>query len=62
MKPSDFLKRIVKEKHNIFFSQLRFFRTQQLRSKKLNYSWEANGYKIYPSSLTSLTMCPKRFC
>lgn len=32
-----------------------------MRLKKKNHNWEAFDYKIYPSSLKSLTMCPKRF-
>lgn len=47
------------EKH--LASGIRFKRTQELQSKKLSHSWEKNKFKIYPSSLSSLTMCPKRF-
>src|SRR5258708_1704002 len=60
MKPSDFIKLQQKEKSNIFFSALRFRRAVRLRETQQNYKWE-DPYKIYPSSLKSITMCPKKF-
>lgn len=44
-----------------FFPYIRFQRQQVLREKQLNYSWEANKFKLYPSMIKSLTLCPKRY-
>lgn len=60
MKPGDFLKMQLKKKEKHFFSQISLYRFQKKRIQKENHSWAANGYKIYPSQLTSINMCPKR--
>lgn len=60
MRAKDFLKRQIKEQNNHFFSWIRFKRAAKLHNEKKNYKWQP-PYKIYPSSLKSLTMCPKKF-
>lgn len=61
MKPTAFFKRQKDEANSKFFSAVRISKMRQQHVKTRQYSWEAFGYKVYPSSLTSLTMCPKRF-
>lgn len=53
--------RRLKERNNHFFSSIRFSREYNLDQNKKNHSWANMNYKIYPSSLSSLHMCPKRF-
>ena len=60
-KAVDFLKKQIKEKENVFFGAISFKRAVENRQKKNNYSWETNSYKFYPSSIKSLTMCPKQY-
>lgn len=53
----DLLKRSAQGKDSIFFPIIRFNREKAISNKIKLYSWEANDFKIYPSSL-SFDMCP----
>jgi hypothetical protein len=44
-----------------FFNAVRFVRQKELLRRKQDWSWEKTGFKIYPTSLKSFTMCPHRF-
>lgn len=45
----------------IFFPAVRGERDRELTRKKLTHSWASRDYKLYPSSIKSLTMCPVRY-
>ena len=47
-------------KGSIFFSQIRKVRRENIETNKLNYSWGAPHYKVYPSAL-SYSMCPLEY-
>ena len=53
--------RQIKDRNNKFFSALRAYREKEILSDRESYSWKKYSYKIYPSSLRSLNMCPKKF-
>ncbi len=61
MKAKQFLMRIIQEQSNPFFSAIRTHRAVGLNKRKLDHSWKGQGYKIYPSSIKSLDMCPKKY-
>lgn len=61
MDAKTFIKRTLLEKSNILFSAIRMKRAIDLRKRKQEHSWKAMNYKIYPSSINSLHMCPKKF-
>jgi hypothetical protein len=44
-----------------FLSSIRLDIEREIREYQINYSWEANEYKLYPSSIASLTFCPYRY-
>jgi len=60
IKARDFLKRLAKEKDNLFFSAIRTKRAIDLNERITGHDWIQRGCKIYPSSIKSLTMCPKK--
>lgn len=55
------LLRQIKDRENKFFSSIRYLREHNLKISRSNYSWSSYKYKIYPSSLSSFGMCPKKF-
>lgn len=46
---------------SFLFNPIANFLEEEQAEKSENYSWEATNYKFYPSSITSIFMCPKRF-
>ncbi len=61
MRASEFITKHLKERHNVFFNAINFSRAVEQRRRKKAHSWKEVNYKIYPSSIKSLTMCPKRY-
>lgn len=61
MNPKDFLKKQLKEKNNILFSAVNLKRAIEAKKRKDSYTWESINYKLYPSSIKSINMCPKKY-
>lgn len=49
------------EEKKHFFDAIRYWRQQTAQKQRLTYSWKDNNYKIYPSGLSSVSMCPYRY-
>lgn len=55
------MNRKVQDMDSEFFGPITDFQEQEAAQEAAEYSWERQDYKIYPSSLKTIDMCPKEF-
>ncbi len=55
------LTRKISQVDSYMFGPVADFLETEQSEKSDNYSWEAMGYKFYPSAIKSIHMCPKKF-